>query len=175
MKKTEATKIAPRTNYEFKVGDNAVYPGHGVGKVLSIETKEIMSSKLDFYCVQIIETGMRVMVPKNNVSSVGLRPIISKEQAQEVFDILKQKNIKVDTQTWNRRFREYTEKIKTGSVKEIAEVLRDLFILKVDKELSFSEKKMLDSAKGLLIKELALAMDQEELKAQEEVRAIFGM
>ncbi len=175
MKKTETVKTTSKTNFEFKVGDNAVYPGHGVGKVLSIDTKEIMGSKLDFYCVQIIETGMRVMVPKNNVGSVGLRPIISKEQALEVFEILKQKNVKVDTQTWNRRFREYTEKIKTGSVKEIAEVLRDLFVLKLDKELSFSEKKMLDSAKGLLIKELALAVDHEDLRAEEEVRAIFGI
>lgn len=158
----------------FKVGDNAVYPGHGVGKVVAIESKEIMGAKMEFYSIQIVETGMKVMVPKNNVNSVGLRPIISKEDAGRVLDILKEKNVKIDTQTWNRRYREYMEKIKTGSVYEIAEVLRDLFLLKVDKELSFGERKMLETARALLVKELTLAVDKESLAQEEEVRQIFG-
>lgn len=159
----------------FKVGDNAVYPGHGVGKVVAVEAKEIMGTKLEFYSVQIIETGMKIMVPKNNVQSVGLRRIISPDEAAKVIDILKEKDVKIDTQTWNRRYREYMEKIKTGSVYEIAEVLRDLFLLKVDKELSFGERKMLDTARGLLMKELALAVDETKLKEEEEVRQIFGL
>jgi CarD family transcriptional regulator len=118
---------------------------------------------------------MRVLIPKNNVASVGLRPIISKEEATKVIDILKVTEVKVDNQTWNRRYREYMEKIKTGSVYEIAEVLRDLFLLKVDKELSFGEKKMLETARALLMKELALAVNEEELVSQEEVKAIFGL
>lgn len=159
----------------FKVGDNAVYPGHGVGKVVAVESKEIMGAKLEFYSVQILESGMKIMVPKTNVSSVGLRPIISKEEANQVISILKEKNVKIDNQTWNRRYREYMEKIKTGSVYEIAEVLRDLFLLKVDKELSFGEKKMLDTARGLLIKELSLAVDTQELSQESDVKAIFGL
>lgn len=159
----------------FKVGDNAVYPGHGVGLIVAIETKEIMGAKCDFYIVQILETGMKVMVPKSNVASVGLRPIISKEEAAKVIDILKVTEVKIDNQTWNRRYREYMEKIKTGSVYEIAEVLRDLFLLKVDKELSFGEKKMLDTARGLLMKELMLAVRQEDLAKEQEVKAIFGL
>ena len=115
------------------------------------------------------------MVPKNNVASVGLRPIISKTEAGKVLEILKQKNVKIDNQTWNRRYREYMEKIKTGSVYEIAEVLRDLFLLRVDKELSFGERKMLDTARSLLLKELSLATSQSELSEQEEVKAIFGI
>ena len=165
----------PRMNVDFKVGDNAVYPGHGVGAVVAIETKEIMGSKADFYIVQIRETGMKVMVPKNNVSSVGLRPIISREEASKVIQILKTTNVKIDNQTWNRRYREYMEKIKTGSVYEIAEVLRDLFVLKVDKELSYGERNMLDTARKLLMKELTLAVDKEELAAQDDVKAIFGL
>jgi CarD family transcriptional regulator len=160
---------------EFKVGDNAVYPGHGVGKVISIDTKEILGQKKTFYSVQILETGMKIMVPLDNAKSVGLRPIISKEEASKVIDILKQTNVKVDNQTWNRRYRDYMEKIKTGSVYEIAAVLRDLFVLKVDKELSFGERKMLDTARGLLMKELTLATTKEELSKEEEVRAIFGL
>jgi CarD family transcriptional regulator len=169
LKETNGTLV------EFKVGDNAVYPGHGVGKVISIDTKEILGQKKTFYSVQILETGMKIMVPLDNAKSVGLRPIISKEEASKVIDILKQTNVKVDNQTWNRRYRDYMEKIKTGSVYEIAAVLRDLFVLKVDKELSFGERKMLDTARGLLMKELTLATTKEELSKEEEVRAIFGL
>lgn len=159
----------------FKEGDHAVYPGHGVGKVVSVEVKEIMGAKLEFYSVMIIETGMKVMVPRKSVQSVGLRPIISRDEATKVIEILKGKEVKVDTQTWNRRYREYMEKIKTGSVYEIAEVLRDLFLLKVDKDLSFGEKNMLEKARGLLMKELTLAVPKDELEAQVEVKQLFGI
>jgi CarD family transcriptional regulator len=162
-------------NLEFKVGDHAVYPGYGVGLIAGIDVKEIMGTKLEFYAVQILETGLKVMIPKSNVASVGLRPIISKDEAAKVIEILKVTDVKIDNQTWNRRYREYMEKIKTGSVYEIAEVLRDLFLLKADKELSFGERKMLDNARGLLMKELSLAVDKVELSSQEEVRAIFGL
>ena len=158
----------------FNVGDNAVYPGHGVGKVTAIEGKEIMGKKHEFYTIQIIENGMKIMIPKDNVASVGLRPIISKEEAGKVIQILKETNVKIDNQTWNRRYREYMEKIKTGSVFEIAEVLRDLFLLKVEKELSFGERKMLDTARNLLLKELSLATSREDL-SEDDVRAIFGL
>lgn len=159
----------------FKVGDNAVYPGHGVGRVTAIETKEIFGNKQTFYTIHVLDSGMKIMVPKDNAEAVGLRPIISREEAAKVIEILKQDDVKIDNQTWNRRYREYMEKIKTGSVYEIAEVLRDLFVLKVDKELSFGERKMLDTARGLLLKELSLATSAEELKAQDDVRAIFGL
>lgn len=159
---------------DFQVGDNAVYPGHGVGEVVAIETKEIMGAKVMFYSIVIQEGGMKIMVPQGKMKSVGLRPIISKQEAAQVLDILKMTDVKIDNQTWNRRYREYMEKIKTGSVFEIAEVLRDLFLLKVDKELSFGERKMLDTARTLLIKELALATKSPESTMEEEVRSIFG-
>lgn len=159
----------------FKVGDNAVYPGHGVVVVKAIETKEILGNKQTFYSLQLVDSGMKIMIPRDNVESVGLRPIISKEEAARVVGILKEKDVKIDTQTWNRRYREYMEKIKTGSVYEIAEVLRDLFLLKADKELSFGERKMLDSARTLLLKELTLATSQDDLFKEEEVKMIFGV
>lgn len=164
-----------RVNYTFAVGDNAVYPGYGVGKIVAIEAKQFMGTQAEFYICQILETGMRVMVPKNNVSGVGLRPIISKVEAARVLSILNEKEVKVDTQTWNRRYREYMEKIKTGSVYEIAEVLRDLFLLKVDKELSHGERNMLERARSLLLKELTLAVEPADLTGKDEVRAIFGL
>lgn len=171
----ERLRPAPTGPIQFNVGDNAVYPGHGVGEVVAVETKEIGGMKCEFYIVKIRDTGMKVMVPKNNVSSVGLRPIISKEEANKVLDILKMTDVKIDNQTWNRRYREYMEKIKTGSVYEIAEVLRDLFLLKVDKELSYGERNMLDTARKLLMKELSLAVTQDELSSQDDVKAIFGL
>jgi CarD family transcriptional regulator len=145
----------------FNVGDNAVYPGHGVGKVTAMETKEIFGNKQVFYTIQILDSGMKIMIPKNNVDSVGLRPIISKEEAGKVIQILKETNVKIDNQTWNRRYREYMEKIKTGSVYEIAEVLRDLFLL--------------DTARNLLLKELSLATSKDDIEQQAEVRLIFGL
>ena len=159
----------------FSVGDNAVYPGYGVGEITSIDTKEISGSSLTFYSLRILETGMKIMVPKHNAETVGLRPIISRQEAGKVIEILKEKEVKVDNQTWNRRYREYMEKIKTGSVYEISEVLRDLFLLKVDKELSFGERKMLDTARNLLLKELSLATGKDHLQSEEEVAAIFGL
>ena len=159
----------------FEVGQNAVYPGHGVGEVTAIETKEIFGNKQTFYSIKIIESGMKIMVPKDNAESVGLRPIVSRDEASKVIDILQETEVKIDNQTWNRRYREYMEKIKTGSVYEIAEVVRDLYLLKVDKELSFGERKMLDTARNLLLRELSLATSRDELKSQENVAAIFGM
>lgn len=161
---------------QFKVGDHAVYPGHGVGRIHSIESKEILGKIHNFYSIMILETGMKIMIPAANIKSVGLRPLISKDEATQVVTILKDKNVKIDTQTWNRRYRDYMEKIKTGSVFEIAEVLRDLYVLKVDKELSFGEKKMLDTAKNLLLKELNLAPEVKDLVSSDaEIKAIFGV
>ncbi len=157
----------------FKVGDKAVYPAHGVGEVTAIEKKEIGGSLQTFYILKILDNGMKIMVPMLQAQQVGLREIISKEEADEVFDILREKEISVDTTTWNRRYREYMEKIKTGSVFEVAEVLRDLYLLKMEKDLSFGERKMLDTARNLLIKELSLAKKMDENQVEDEFRRIF--
>jgi CarD family transcriptional regulator len=159
---------------DFVVGDNAVYPGHGVGKVVAIETKEILGTEQVFYSVQIIETGMKIMVPKNNAKNVGLRAVIKEEDASKVIEILQKKDVKIDKQTWNRRYREYTEKIKTGSIYEIAEVLRDLYVLNSDKELSFGERKMLNMARSLLLKELTLATTDENIQ-KNDLGHILGL
>jgi CarD family transcriptional regulator len=114
------------------------------------------------------------MVPTKNVKSVGLREIIGEEEVDRVYEILKERDITVDNQTWNRRYREYMDKIKTGSVYEIAEVLRDLSLLKYVKELSFGERKMLDTAKNLLVKELAIAEMNTEDEVLEKISEIFA-
>ena len=159
---------------EFKVGQNAVYPGHGVGKVVSIEIKDILGKPCHFYTIEILESGTKIMVPKEKVEVVGLRPIMSKEEAQQVISILKNNKSKIDHQVWNRRYRAYMEKIKKGSVKEVAEVLRDLFYLKTNKDLSFSERKIFDTARSLLKNELTFAVEERELNREKVLKAIFN-
>jgi CarD family transcriptional regulator, regulator of rRNA transcription len=158
----------------FSVGDKAVYPVHGVAEVVALEHRDIGGSKTSVYILKIIDTGLKIMVPTINAGSVGLRDLITSKQVKEVYSILKSRDIPRDTQTWNRRYREYMEKIKTGSVFEIAEVLRDLCVLRLTKELSFGERKMLDTSRGLLTKELALAKGVTEDKIAAEIEAIFA-
>ena len=150
----------------FKVGDIVVYPAHGVCVIKSIESKDISGGIHEFYILSILGSDMTIMVPLNNVEVVGLRGLIDKETVPRVFKILKDKNIDANSQTWNRRYREYMEKIKTGCVLEIAEVLRDLHNLKFDKDLSFGERKMLDTAKNLLVRELSIVTKEEEAKVE---------
>ena len=157
----------------FRVGDKAVYPAHGVAEITGIESKEIGGTKLSFYILRILENGMRIMVPTKNVAQVGLRAVANKSEVKEFYDILKSREVSVDGQTWNRRYREYMEKIKTGSVFEVAEVLRDLSLLKGDKDLSFGERKMLDTARSLLVRELAVAKNAKEEKIQRELEDMF--
>lgn len=161
-------------NKAFAVGDKAVYPVHGVAEVVGLESRDIGGNTHDVYILKVIETGMKIIVPTMNAGSVGLRDLITSKQAKEVYSILKSRDIPRDTQTWNRRYREYMEKIKTGSVFEIAEVMRDLSVLRTTKELSFGERKMLDNARTLLVKELALAKGVTDDKIAEELDAIFA-
>ena len=158
----------------FNIGDKAVYPAHGVGEVTGIENREISGLSQTFYILRILDNGMKIMIPTTNVRQVGLREVISADKVEKVFNILRQKGLSVDTTTWNRRYREYMEKIKTGSVFEVAEVLRDLYLLKTDKDLSFCELKLLDTARGLLIKELAVAKNCDEEEVEREFKRIFS-
>jgi CarD family transcriptional regulator len=158
----------------FKVGDLAVYPAHGVGVIESIESKWISGSKQEFYIMRILDNGMIIMIPLDNVNNVGLRQVIDAAQVPKIFEILKEKEVEPDNQTWNRRYREYMEKIKTGSVYELAEVLRDLFILREDKELSFGERKMMDTARSLLVKEISIAKELDESQVEEDIQGIFA-
>lgn len=161
-------------NIPFNIGDYAVYPAHGVGKIEAIESKTIMDEKMDFLVMNILDTGMNVLIPVKNLASVGLRQVVKTARVKDVYDVLKEKKRSVMGPTWNRRYREYMEKIKSGSIFEIAEVLRDLIVLKKEKELSFGERKMLDTAKTLLIKELALAKNTNEKKIEAEILKIFS-
>jgi len=158
----------------FKEGDLAVYPAHGVGIIERIETQEISGARQAFYVMRILENDMIIMIPTQNVDNVGLREIIGQSEIPKLYSILKKRDMAIDNQTWNRRYREYMEKIKTGSVYEVAEVYRDLLMLKVEKELSFGERKMLDTARNLLVKEISLAKRVEEKQIEKDLDQIFS-
>jgi CarD family transcriptional regulator, regulator of rRNA transcription len=153
----------------FSVGDKAVYPVHGVAEVVAVEDRNIGGRATSVYILKILETGLKIMVPTANAEAVGLRVVICSREVEEVFDILRSREAPRDTQTWNRRHREYMDKIKTGSVFEIAEVLRDLFRLRESKELSFGERRMMEMAKNLLVRELAIARRSPEKETASDV------
>jgi CarD family transcriptional regulator len=157
----------------FQLGDLAVYPAHGVGVIESIEDKEISGQPQKFYIMRILDTNMIIMIPTRQAANVGLRSIIDTQAVSQIYEILARKERVVEHQTWNRRYRDYMEKIKTGSLVHVAEVLRDLTLLKLDKDLSFGERKMLDTAKNLLVKELSIAEQKGEEKIEEKINTLL--
>lgn len=163
------------TKRGFKVGDKVVYPGHGVGVISNSIAREIAGGKHEFFEIALLENEMKVMIPVAQADGVGLRRVLEKKGIDEVFLILKRReNRKLDAQTWNRRYREYSQKIRTGSLYEIAEVYRDLNVLKDDKELSFGEKQMRETAEKLIASEIAVARSRSQEKVVDELRAIFA-
>ena len=158
----------------FNVGDMAVYPAHGVGLIEAIEDRTVGENAQSFYVMRIVESNMVIMIPTANSKTVGLRTIIPAKDVDKVFKILKKRDTEMSAQPWNQRYRDYMEKIKTGSVFEIASVLRDLYLLREDKALSFGERKMLDTAKGLLVKEIALANAIKEGQVEQKIEKIFA-
>ena len=172
--KTTKSEKSSTTKKEFSEGDLAVYPAHGVGCIESIESKQINGDTMNFYMMKIVENGMVIMIPTTNVESVGLRDVIPETEVAEVYKVMKKKGQGADNQTWNRRYREYMDKIKTGSIYDVAEVFRDLFNLRLEKDLSFGERKLLDTAQNLLVQELSTAKDIEEEAMMQEIENLFN-
>ncbi len=164
----QTTVIPIRPNVVFTVGDKCVHPAHGVGIINSIDQLELGGTKGAFYKLQIIDSGLRLLVPVNAAGQAGLRPIMSSREAEKVLDTLRAREVAVDVQPWSRRFRLYTEMVKSGLAIEIAKVLRDISRLRSDKELSFGERRLLDQARSLLLRELALAKNitEDEMSAK---------
>jgi CarD family transcriptional regulator len=154
---------------EFAIGDKAVYPSQGVAEILGIEQKEISGKVQRFYVLRVMETDNRIMVPTENTDQVGLRRIADPQEIGEVLQILRDKEVHIDRQTWNRRYRGFMEKIRSGSLFEVAEVFRDLYRLKVMKPLSFGERRMLDTARGLIVQELSVAQSMDETKIEQQL------
>jgi CarD family transcriptional regulator len=171
--KNTSANVNTSIKKEFAKGDLAVYPAHGVGCIESIESKEINGDTMNFYMMKIVENGMVIMIPTSNVESVGLREVIPETEIPQVYKVMQEKAQNGDNQTWNRRYREYMDKIKTGSIYDVAEVFRDLFQLKLEKDLSFGERKLLDTAQNLLVQELSTAKDIDEVSMMKEIETLF--
>lgn len=157
---------------EFQVGEKVVHPAHGVGVVHELQVRTVAGSEQKFYKITILDNGMKIMVPVAQSRAVGLRRIVGNDVVGEVYDILRERDVTIAQQTWNRRHREYTQKIKSGSVIEIAKVVRDLSVLRSNKELSYGERTMLDTARGRLAKEIAIAVAKSEDMVLADMSAI---
>jgi CarD family transcriptional regulator len=158
----------------FEIEDLAFYPNHGIGRIESIDTVKMDERTLCFYVLRILDRDMTVKVPCDRAEALGMRGIIPRGDVSRVYDILRMQCQQDVRRTWNKRFRDYTLKLKSGSPFEIAEVLRDLIRLQASKDLSFGERKMLDQAKTMLIKELAFATEQDEREMTHEIVRIVN-
>lgn len=171
----------------FAAEQLVVYPAQGVGKIERIETQDIGGVEADYYIVRILSNNVTLMVPVLKANNVGLRPVCPPESGRAIIESLKDRSdfTGYSGQNWNRRYREYSEKLKSGDLSDVAYVLKELLLIGRDKELSFGERRLLEQAMGLITLELAHALgkDQEEIKeiiedlfqdvlaAQEEKRA----
>ena len=173
-KKAKKIEMERPSDKGFEVGDLAVYPAHGVGRIESIECRTINGNRHEFYILKILDNSMVIMIPTMNVESVGLREIIEKNEVPKIYAVLKKKKNGIfDNQTWNRRYKEYMDKLKTGSLYDVADVFRDLYNLKLGKDLSFGERKLLDTARALLVRELCTAKDADEQTVWKEIESLF--
>lgn len=157
----------------FNIGDKVVYPMHGAGIIEAIEEKEVLGEKQTYYIMKLPIGDMKVMIPTDNVAEIGLRQVIDNEDVEKVFEILRGEKSNM-SQNWNRRYRANMEKIKSGDIFEVAEVVRNLAIRDREKGLSTGERKMLDNARQILISELVLAQDATEEEVEETLNELLG-
>ncbi|HLS90521.1 MAG TPA: CarD family transcriptional regulator [Limnochordia bacterium] len=157
----------------FNIGDKVVYPMHGAGIIEAIEEKEVLGERQTYYIMKLPIGDMKVMIPTDNVAEIGLRQVIDNEDVEKVFEILRGEKSNM-SQNWNRRYRANMEKIKSGDIFEVAEVVRNLAIRDREKGLSTGERKMLDNARQILISELVLAQDATEEEVEETLNELLG-
>ncbi|HLT36137.1 MAG TPA: CarD family transcriptional regulator, partial [Enhygromyxa sp.] len=157
----------------FEVGSTAVYPAHGVADVVGLETKHVAGQALRFYHLQVRGSGLKIIVPIDKAGENGMRPLAGPDEIDKMFEILRDHDVPTDRQTWNRRYRNFMEKIRTGSLHEVAEVYRDLSLLRSQKTLSHGEREMLRTARDLLVGELAVARETSESEVAEQLDSLF--
>ena len=152
-------------NIDFEIGDNVVYPHHGAGQVIKKEQKEILGEARQYLTIKILHNDMTVMVPCENAGKAGLRRVIDEDTVKKVLSVLSD-DVSEMPKNWNRRFKHNRDKIKTGDIMELAEVVRNLAIREQDKGLSTGEKQMYTRAKKILASELMYALDKNEEEAE---------
>lgn len=160
----------------FNVDELVVYPAQGVGRVERIESQTIGGDEAEFYIVRILSNNVTLMVPVSNAENVGLRSVCSASKGKSVIKSLEDRSdfTGYSGQNWNRRYREYSEKLKTGDLADVSYVLKELILIGKDKELSFGERRLLEQAMGLITMELAFAMDKDQSDVRKEIEALFS-
>jgi CarD family transcriptional regulator len=157
---------------EFEIGQSVVYPHHGAGKVLKKEMKEVLGESREYLTIKILHNDMTVMVPTQNAAVAGLRPIIDEQTCQKVLAVLQDECSEMP-KNWNRRFKHNRDKIKTGDIYELAEVVRNLGIREAEKGLSTGEKQMFTRAKKILASELMYALEMDEEEVDQHLHSIL--
>lgn len=160
----------------FSIDELVVYPAQGVGKVERIETQEIGGVATELIIVRILSNNVTLMVPVRNAKNVGLRGVYSSAQAEEIREYLQDRSdfTGYSGQNWNRRYREYSEKLKSSDLKDVAYVLKELILIGKDKELSFGERRLLEQAMGLISLELSFALQQDQAEVKKSIEALFA-
>jgi CarD family transcriptional regulator len=163
---TEELEVTREVEYiEFELGDHVVYPHHGAGKVLKKEEMEILGERREYLTIKILHNDMTVRVPTENAALAGLRRVIDEETVKKVLDVLRDE-VSEMPKNWNRRFKHNRDKIKTGDIYELAEVVRNLSLRESEKGLSTGEKQMFTRTKKILASELMYALDKDEEEAE---------
>jgi CarD family transcriptional regulator len=164
--------VAEAPHIEFEIGDNVVYPHHGAGQVLRKEFKEVLGERREYLTLKILHNDMTVMVPTENAALAGLRRVIDEETVQKVLGVLQDECSEMP-KNWNRRFKYNRDKIKTGDIYELAEVVRNLAIREAQKGLSTGEKQMFTRAKKILASELMYALEMDEVQVEEHLYSLL--
>ncbi|MEF2146281.1 MAG: CarD family transcriptional regulator [Desulfovibrionaceae bacterium] len=159
----------------FQINELVVYPSQGVGRVERIESQVIGGASAEFYIVRILSNNVTLMVPVKNAANVGLRSVCGFRTGQSIFESLKDRSefTGYTGQNWNRRYREYSEKLKSGDLSDVAYVLKELFLIGHDKELSFGERRLLEQAMSLVSMELAFALNREQDSVRLDIEKMF--
>ncbi len=153
-------------DHVFHIGDKVVYPNHGVGIIEQISSRTIGASVERFYLLKIASSSLKVMIPFHNAGSVGMRPVVRNGEIQKIVDYLSS-GASASAADWKDRFKENSDRMRTGSLTDVAMVLKSLLVLGQEKSLSFREKKMLERARYLLVSEIAISRNCDESQIEE--------
>jgi CarD family transcriptional regulator len=156
----------------FRKGDKVVYPHHGAAVIQDIQSRELMGERRKYFVLKLAYGDLTLMVPVDNTQEVGIREVVSKREVKKVFDVLREAESRMPT-NWSRRFKTNVEKLRSGDIYQVAEVVRNLSIREKSKGLSAGEKRMLAKARQILVSELTFAVDATEEKAEAMVDKVL--
>ena len=163
------------SKHAFRVGDKVVYPHHGAATVEGFQDREMEGSTRKYYILRLSYGDLTLMVPTDGADDVGLRGVVQKDEVDSVFQILKSKKQAPSPSNWSRRFKNHVEKLRSGDIYQVAEVVKNLTLRDKDKGLSAGEKRMLSKARQILVSELTFALNSNEDKAEALLDEVLGL